>query len=489
MTPGSDLRSKAVAGISWLSILYVIELTVGAGTIVLLARLLQPADFGIFAIALIFKDLLVDLTKLGLGEAIIQRRVDPLPYVDDAWVFGLLRHVALGVGLVLFAPYAAGFFDEPNAVGLMYVIAFGIAIQGLKNPVLFILQKDMKFKEFGIVNHCRFWVETITVIAMALWLKSAYALAFGFVANSVAWIIVSYLIHPYRPKLRLDMKRIRELTTYGKWITLEQATLFVSSNAESIVLGRLLSSIPLGLYQMGRNFAFYTDRFVQSIVKPVMFPLYSEIQGDPAKVRNWMHASFTAAIILAGFIAAGVYAVADSLLPMLLGDKWTPAIGVVKVLIVASGLHMLIFSMSDPIFKGLGRPDVSFKFQALKAALILVLSIYAIITYGLIGAAYALLATLLLMVPVWLFYLNRVARQPLGFLVPAALVGLAPFAVIVAAQAYIAPALDVNSLVSWALAAIALCLLSIGLGYLFSPDIRASVKLAASIRTKAKLKV
>jgi O-antigen/teichoic acid export membrane protein len=240
---------------------------------------------------------------------------------------------------------------------------------------------------------------------------------------------------------------------------------------------------------MGRNFAFYTDRFVQSIVKPVMFPLYSEIQGDPARVRGWMQVSFTAAIVLSGFISAGVYAAADLLLPMLLGDKWVPAIDVVKVLIVASGLYILIFSMSESLFKGLGRPDVTFKFQATKAVLIVVLSIYGITTYGLIGAAYALLASLLLMVPVWLYYVKTVTGQRMGFLVSAALVGLGPFAIIFVARMFIVQAPGVFSLVCWTLAGIVLCLLSFGLGYLLLPDVKESVKLVLSIRNKVKPKM
>lgn len=477
MTPDS-LQQKAIVGVSWLSLTSGIEIIVSIIRIPILARLLEPHDFGIFAIATLFTASLEAMSQMGFSQALIHKRQDPEPYLNDAWTLGVIRNMVMALLLIVFAPYVAAFFHEPATVTVIYLLAVAIFIRGFKTPALFLFQRKLEFKPYTLINHSRFWAETLVVLLAAFLLRNVYALALGYIANTVVWIIVGYYAHPYRPKFSFDMRKLRELYGYGKWITLQGVTLFISNNVSIAVLGRLLNSTLLGFYTMGHDLSFYAQKLIDRIAQPVMFPAYSKIQEDCERVHNWVRTAFTVSIILAGFIAAGLYATADVLVLVVLGEKWIPCIPLVKVLAIASFLYIPMYALSQPLFDGLGRPDVNFKLQAMKGLLLLATSIYAVINYGVIGAAWALLASLIIIVPIWLYYFGRVTNLSTLTLAAPVIVGILPLASTVVAQHFVQPSATLVGFATWALITVILCLISVSLGYLSSRTIHNALNLS-----------
>ena len=480
----SELQTKVFSGISWLSLTSGIEIVASIVRIPILARLLQPHDFGIFAIATLLMTSLNTMTKSGFGEAIIHRKHDPEPYLNDTWTFGIIRQIALGLLLILLAPYAAVFFHEPDVIGVIYLLAFSLFIKGFKNPVLFLFQRDMKFKPYALIQHSIFWAEFIVTIIAVFLLRNVYALALGSIASSIVWVVVSYYAHPYRPRPSFNIQKLRKLYTYGKWITFDRATYFITNNVNTVVLGRLLESTFLGFYTMGYNISFYAQQIIDRIARPIMFPMYSKIQDEHERVYGWVKTTFTISIVLAGFIAAGIYATADVLVPVVLGDKWNPSIPLLKILAIAFFMHIPMYSMSQPLFDGIGRPDINFKLQALKGILLIATSIYAVMTYGVIGAAYALLTSLMILVPVWLYYFWQVANRFPFFLTAPVIVGALPITAAVVAHTVIQTSVTITGLGIWVLITIFFCLIAIIFGCVGSRTIHEAMNSTISLMNR-----
>lgn len=125
----------------------------------------------------------------------------------------------------------------------------------------------------------------ITLILVYI-LKNAWALAWGYLGGNVARCLVSFIIHPYRPKLRLEFSEIKELLNFCKWIFGSGAIIFFPTRGDDIVVGRVLGLTALCLYQMAYTISNLPTTEITHVVSQIAFPVYSKFQDDLPKLRD-----------------------------------------------------------------------------------------------------------------------------------------------------------------------------------------------------------
>ena len=190
----------------------------GLARTVVLARLLSPADFGLFGIALLASAALETVTETGFEAALIQKKGDVKPYLDTAWTMQVIRGFVLAGILVVGAPMVAAFFREPQAALLLKVMALVVLVKGFTNIGVVFFQKELEFhRQFAYVFSGTL-ADLAVAITAAFVLRNAWALVCGFLAGNLVRAVASYIVHPHRPRLRMEGARAKELYTYGRWI-------------------------------------------------------------------------------------------------------------------------------------------------------------------------------------------------------------------------------------------------------------------------------
>lgn len=370
---------------------------------IILARLLAPDDFGLMGIALLMLSLMERFTVTGLRPALIQMKGDIRPYLDTAWTIEVLRGILIGIILVLAAPFIAEFFDTPEAELIVKIMAAAMVARGCISVGIVYFQKDLEIQR-------RFKYEMAGVVAdiglsigLAFVLHSVWALVYGTLAGSVALVVSSFMLHPYRPRLRLDWKKARELYTFGKWVWAFSALEFLRENLDQLLVGRILGTASLGFYQIAFRFSQLIGRELTQVARQVVFPTFSRLQDEREKLQRAYLETTQLVALLALPLAVGAFLLAPRLVPVAMGENWLPMVPALQVLSIV-GLIRSLNASADVLFQGIGRPSVITKLDLATFLVLLALIYPLIMRWEITGAALAVLASTAVIYPfrVWI---------------------------------------------------------------------------------------
>lgn len=395
LVPRGDLATRSIRSGAW-------ELGLNLGTralevvvLVVLARLLTPADFGLIGIALLTFGGVNRLTRLGIDEALIYNRDDDVDrYLDTAWTLSVGRGLLLGAFIFLVAPVVAGFFGEPRATDVIRGIAFVPVVVGFRNPGVLYFVKDLQFHRQFVFRLSGAVVDFAVALAFAVAYRSVWALVFGYLAGEVTRALVSYLTHPYRPRPRFDRELAGDLLGYGKWITANNCLGFLLSKGDDIFVGWYLSATALGLYQIAYRTASAPATEVTKTVSNVIFSTYSKLQGDAEALRRTLLRTLQLVSSVSFPMAVGIVITAPVFVEGVLGPQWRPATGAMQLLALY-GLVLSLTTVFNQISKALGRPDYIARVGAVRLLALAVAIVPATAAFGITGTAGAVVGVFL----------------------------------------------------------------------------------------------
>jgi lipopolysaccharide exporter len=388
--PGKSWSQRVAHAGFWAFGLHMAEQAVILCRLFVVAVLLAPRDFGLFGMALICIMALDTLSQTGFEQALIHKKEEIQPYLEVAWTVLFLRGLLLAVLLFALAPWAAVFFREPDAVPLIRSLGLSLLFRGLTNIGVVTFQKNLEFHKQFAFRFSGVLADLLVAIIAASILRSAWALVFGYVAADLTRLVVSYLIHPFRPKLRLDRGKSGELFDYGMWMLFVGITLFVSTNGAGVVIGKIVGAAALGFFQMAQRIPTVVVKGLGDSLGTVAFPAYAELQDSADRVRGAYKqiAGFSAALLLPS--AVGILVIGHDFTRIFLGPKWMPMVPALLILAAAGIMTSMVWT-GRPAFMGTGQPQIVFHMQVARAATIF-LCIYPLCArWGITGAAVAIL--------------------------------------------------------------------------------------------------
>lgn len=356
---------------------------------VILARLLAPDDFGLMGIAMLSIELVTTFTSTGFTAALIQRKGTPDSRdLNTAWSFELARNVLLGALLALAAPAISDFFGSPASVQLIQLMAFGLAISGLRNVGVIMFDKELEFQRRFVYRAIPRVTELAVSVVAAFATRSAIALAIGWTAGRVAEVIASYVSHPYRPGLRWDRRRVARLYRFGVWILGSQILIYFTLNLDDIVVGRLVGAAALGLYQVAFTLSQLTTTEITQVVNQVAFPAYAKLQDSPQRLRRAYLSSLRFVALLAFPVALGLWFLSEEVIRVFLGTQWLPMLPAFEVLLLW-GLIRSLLATTGPLFNGIGKPRMATRIQFAQLLILAAIIIPLTSRWDIVGAAWA----------------------------------------------------------------------------------------------------
>ena len=252
--------------------------------LIILARVLHPRDFGMLGIALLILATLETFSRTGFQQALIQRKGDVTSYLHPTWTVQAVRGVVLCAILFICAPYIASFFEAPDAEPIVKAICVVLIFQGFTSAGMIIIRKELLFNKQFLFNFVGSAVDFIVAVAAAFILRSVWALVLGMLAGNLVKAVMSYFIHPYRPKISTDFKKMGELFRFGKWILGSSIVVFLITQGDDFFVGKLLSATMLGFYQMAYRISNMPATEYSHLIATVMFPAYSKLQDKQVSI-------------------------------------------------------------------------------------------------------------------------------------------------------------------------------------------------------------
>lgn len=389
----------------------IVERSIGFISTLLLARLLVPADFGLVAMAMSVVSLIELMGAFGFETAIIQRVNAERRHFDTAWTFGVIFSTATALLLVVLAVPAADFYNDQRLVMVLPALAFGAFVSGFENIGTVAFRKGMDFgKEFRFLLSKKV-VSFVVTISVAFAFQSYWALVAGTVVGKVCTVLISYQVHPFRP--RFSLEATKDLFHFSRWLFLSNLVLFLQNKSDSFILGRTIGAADLGLYKIAGEIAALPSTELIAPINRAVFPAYSLLSNELAQLREKFLEVFRFIAVISLPVSIGLVCVADLAVQVLLGTKWMAAVPMLQLFVVC-GLTSALQSNLILVIVALGKPKANTIRSAGMLVLYLPAMIWGSLHYGAIGATWVhLVMSVIALIPLHIvfFRLTGMSRR------------------------------------------------------------------------------
>ena len=382
-----SLKEKGKNAIKWSLIEKLLKRGITFVISIFLARLLEPADFGLVAMCSFFIAFADALNDFGLGQALVQKKV------VDRIQLNTVFYVNISLGLFMFgamwvaAPYIGQFYDDDMIVNVLRVTSFNFIVKSLTIVNSSMLYKGLKYKVFAKAMFVSSVSSGTVAIIMAylgfgVWSLVAYGLSSTIINMVAIWYMTKW-----RPRLEFDLKSIKELWKTGLGFLNIGIINNVVDRLDNLFIGKIFSASVLGFYNRAKGLQELPQyTFILPITRP-MFPMFAKIQNDPEKIKD----TFFKAIETLSFVVILLFGVmlasADNLIVIIYSDKWVESIPYFKILLFILPLlpvNLVVTSM----LKGAGRLKLLTVITVLERASIFFALGFGI-KYGLLSYLYA----------------------------------------------------------------------------------------------------
>ena len=328
----------------------------GVISMLILARLLVPADFGLVALATLVRGIVEMASQFGFDNAIIQNQKADHRHYNSAWTLNVIRGVVSGVVIVAIAGPAARFFNEPRLVDIMYWLALASVISGLENIGIVEFRSKLNFhkeyKFFVFVKLSSF----IVTLAVAFAYRSYWALVVGIVVGATTMFVLSYTMHPYRP--RFDLSKAGELFKFSKWLLVNEYLVFAAKNIDRFLIGRFLDAASLGVYSLAKEIATLMSSELVLPITRAIYPGYAKISHDPERLKEMFLHTLGLVFLFSWPMAFGIAAVAEPFTLVVLGEKWALVTKILPYLAIGGALYFAWVNAAS-LFMAAGRPHLA----------------------------------------------------------------------------------------------------------------------------------
>ena len=371
----------------------------------ILARLLSPGDFGLVAMAMVVVGLVEVLGQTGQQLALIRLQDPTRDDFDSVWTLSIVIAVVLTLIQWVVAPFAPLYFHEPRAAWLIAVLSLRTLIAGFENVGVVAFRKDLRFgREFQFQILQR--VATIAVtLGFALWLRDERALVAGILVGRALGVALSYVLHPYRP--RLCVRRIHAILAFSGWMLAVHIAQYVQDKADEMVVGSLGDASAMGEYSVASDLATAPTVEVVLPMTRALFPVFARIGADMAAVRAAFLDVFAAACMISVATGLGVALVAEDFVRVALGPAWSAAVPLVRILAIAGGLYG-IMQNGFTVMGAIGHARLSARLTGTRAVVTVAVLAGAAVWGNLETIAMARAAVTLAFIPGVLLVLSRI---------------------------------------------------------------------------------
>lgn len=384
-THGIGLRT--VRGIFWIYLSAAgSKLLVLVATVVL-ARVLVPAEFGRVGFALLIISFMDTIGDLGVSSALIYERERPEEASNVTFI------VSLAMGLIWFAtayaiaPLVADFFRDPGAVPIIRAMAVVFVINALGNTHDTLLRRELEFRKRLVPDFAMALLKGLCSVALAFAGWGAWSLVLGQLVGAAAATVALWAVVPWRPGLQASWSTARDMLRYSGKIASANVVSAVVSNADYVIVGRILGSAALGLYTLAFRTPELLITMVIWVIGKVTFPVYAKLRHDPpalskAFLTTLRYVSLVTIPAGLGLAVLGSLFVAD-----LYGPNWVSATVTLQALALLCAVRSLGSHAGD-VYKAMGRADILIKLGLLRAGF-LIPAMIAGAHFGILGVALA----------------------------------------------------------------------------------------------------
>jgi PST family polysaccharide transporter len=365
---------------------------------IVFARLLDPADFGLVAMAGVVLGFIDIFKDLGTGTALVRQKElgDSLP----SSVFWLNLGFGTFITLLVMAlsPGIAAFYKEPGVQPVVMAMALSFVLSSLAIVHSSMLARQMRFDRLAKVELAAALMSYAVGIGAALMGKGVWSLVWQVLANSALTALFVWMISSWRPRLVFAWKEVRAIMAYSLNLSGFNIFFYFAQNVDNLLIGRFLGTEALGLYDLAYKLMLFPMQAISAVFGRVMTPLYAQAQTDLPRFRQ-VFVRVAVAIAFVTFpLMLGLVAAREAFVLTVFGASWTPVITLLALFAPLAAIRS-VQTTTGSIYVAMGRADLQLRW-GVASNLIVCAGLAIGLHWGIVGVASGFaLASLLLLYP------------------------------------------------------------------------------------------
>ena len=332
---------------------------------IVLARVLDTSTYGIVALITVITSILQVFVDSGLGSALVQKK--NADEIDFSTVFYFNFAVCLVLYGVLFfaAPLIASFYGQDSLTPLIRTLGVVLIISGFKNIQNAYVSRHLLFKKYFFAT----LGGTVSAAIVGIWMAyngyGVWALVFQNVVNQLIDTIILWITVKWRPKRVFSWSRFRHLFSYGWKLLVSSLVETVWIQSRQLIIGKKYSANDLSFYNKGQEYPQILTNSINSSIDSVLFPVMAQVQEDKEKVKAITRKAIQIESFIIWPLMIGLAACADSMICVLLTEKWLPAAMFLRIFCVTYAFFPIHTANLNAI-KAMGRSDLFLKLEIIK---------------------------------------------------------------------------------------------------------------------------
>lgn len=391
----SSINKQSVSAVKWSALGSIAQYGLSILAQIILARMLGPENYGLFAMGNIVLSFSNFLSNFGFAYSLIQ--LENLNDKDIRFVFTwqFISGTGVAIGLYYLAPYVAQYFNEPRVDPIVRWLSLACIFSALTAPGNNLLKRKLDFRWINIIQIVSYIIGYIGIgIPMAYYGSGVWALVAAWLSQAFVMLVMTFIRYPYNIKPLFWYEGARTISNVGLTVFVTNICNWLLNNMDRIFLGRYLNSHAVGLYTVGYNLANTPNNLLIGALQPAFLSAGARLQSEPERLRRIFIPVIASIWILISPLFVLFAISAPNLIGFLYGSTWSESATVLCILALSMPAY-ITWSMSTPILWNTERKH----YESLLQMPIVALAAYAFITYaqqGILTAVLIASGTLLL---------------------------------------------------------------------------------------------
>jgi len=382
----SEIKQKTINSVAW-SVTERVSLQVGHVLIsIVLARLLEPSEFGLIGMLAIFTSIAQSVLDSGFGSALIQKKNATKTDASSIFYFNLFIGIILASILFLSAPLIASFYRQPILKSLTRVLSLNLVINAFSLVQLSLLRKNMEFKKHFTVSIIAVLLSGFSGILSAYLGMGVWSLVIQSLSYNLAQALLLWIINNWRPVFEFSLDSLKSMYPFGSKLLIAGIIETIFKNLYQTFIGRTYSASDTGYYSRASTMESAVSVASSMALGQVVFSAFSPYQDDNSTLKQVHSKIIKMSMFFLLPIMVGLIIVAEPLFIFLLTDKWAQSIPYFQLLCVIGMLFPIVVQNYN-LLRIKGRSDLHLRLEILKYVLTII-AILLTYKHGIPGLIY-----------------------------------------------------------------------------------------------------
>lgn len=381
-----NLKDKTLRGSKWSAIESFSLQAVQFGVMLVMARLLTPADYGTVGIVAIFTAVAQSMVESGFSQALIRKQNRTDLDCTTVFYFNLVVSIALYIICFIAAPFVASFYENPILCPVMRAICLVFVFNGLAVVQRALFTAKIDFKSQAKATLIAAITSGVLGVGSALWGAGVWALVIQQLTNSFILTSTLWILSKWRPRLEYSWQSFRDLFGFGSKFMVSGIINTIYNNISGMIIGKVYSASTLGYYSRAHHFSSVPSSTISTIVSKVAYPVLCSVQDQDERfqkiyrklIKQTAYVVFSCMLLLS--------AVAQPMVKILIGEKWSMA-GTLLTIVGFSMMWYPVHLLNLNLLAVKGRSDLFLRLEIIKKILGLII-IAVSIPFGIVIYAY-----------------------------------------------------------------------------------------------------